>query len=120
MSRFHVLMMFLGVIGTHFKDDGLQDVLIQSGFLADGSAQRAMTGSVYNRSVRMCKLMYEALNKMLVTKMKKIVVSIEDIYNVLLLDWNNEFCYRKFFDSKKMEMYAIEFYKMKEFANRLH
>ena len=59
MGEFHTLMMFLGVIGTRFKDSGLRDILLQSGVLADGSAEQAMTGSMYKRSIRMCKLMHE-------------------------------------------------------------
>ena len=38
MGGFHTVMMFLGVIGIYFKNAGLQDILIQSGGLADGSA----------------------------------------------------------------------------------
>ena len=45
MCGFHMLMMFLGVIGSHFKDAGLQDIFILSEVLADGSAERAMTDS---------------------------------------------------------------------------
>ena len=59
MGEFHTLMMFLGVIGTRFKDSGLRDILLQSGVLADGSAEQAMTGSMYKRSIRMYKLMYK-------------------------------------------------------------
>ena len=57
MGGFHTMMLLLGIIGTHFKDAGLQDILIQSGVSDEGSAERAMTGSMYNRSVRMCKIM---------------------------------------------------------------
>ena len=59
MSEFRTLMMFLGVIWTRFKDSGLRDILLQSGVLADGSAEQAMIGSMYKRSIRMCKLMHK-------------------------------------------------------------
>ena len=49
MGGSHTLM-FLGVIGIRFKDAGLQDILIQSRVLADGSAERAITSSMYNCS----------------------------------------------------------------------
>ena len=69
-----------------------------------------MTGSMYNRSVRVCKLKYEALNRMLITEMEKEkVLSTKDVYNVLQLDSNNESCYRKFVDSEEMEKYVIVF-----------
>ena len=73
------MMLLLGIIGTHFKDAGLQDILIQSGVSAEGSTERAMTGSMYNRSVRMCKLMYEALTRMLITEMERNIESIEEV-----------------------------------------
>ena len=57
MGGFHTLIIFLGIIGTCFKDASLQDILIQSGVLVNGSAEWAMTGSMYNRSVRMRKLL---------------------------------------------------------------
>ena len=64
-------MIFLEVNGTPLKNAVLQDILIQSEFLTDGSDKQAITGSMYNHSVRMYKLMYEALNRMLITEMKK-------------------------------------------------
>ena len=71
MVWFHTLMIFLEVNGTPLKNAALQDILIQSEFLTDGSDKQAITGSMYNHSVRMYKLMYEALNRMLITEMEK-------------------------------------------------
>ena len=113
MGGFHTLMMFLGIIGSCFKDAGVQDILIQSGVLADGSAERAMTGSMYNRSVRMCKLMYEALTRMLITEIERNIESIEEVYGVLPSDWNNESCYHKFVNSDGMKKYVMAFYDYK-------
>ena len=65
---------------------------------------------MYNRSVRVCKLKYEALNRMLITEIEKEkVLSTKDVCNVLQLDSNNESCYRKFVDSEEMEKYVILF-----------
>ena len=64
-------MIFLEVNGTPLKNAALQDILIQSEFLTDGSDKQAITGSMYNHSVHMYKLMYEALNRMLITEMEK-------------------------------------------------
>ena len=58
MGWFHALMMLLVVIGTRFKDAGLQDILIQREVLTDGFAEWVITGSMYNHSVRICKLMF--------------------------------------------------------------
>ena len=61
---------FSRAIATSFKDADLQDILIQSSVLANGFAERAITFND-NRSVRKCKLMYEALNRMLIMGMEK-------------------------------------------------
>ena len=46
--------------------------------MADRSTERAMTGSMYNRSVRMCKLMYEAITRMLIRGMERNTESIDE------------------------------------------
>ena len=113
MGGFHTLMMFLGFIGTHFKDAGLQDILIQGGVLAGGSAERVMTGSMYNHFVRMCRLMYEAFTRMLITKMERNIESIEEVYGMLPSDWNNESCYHEFVNSDETKKYIMAFYDYK-------
>ena len=70
LGMFHMLMMYLGIIGKRFKDAGLRDVLIQSEILAEGSVDKALAGKMYNRSVRSCKLVYEALHRLLISKME--------------------------------------------------
>ena len=70
LGMFHMLMMYLGIIGKHFNEAGLRDVLIQSQILAEGSVDKALTGKIYNRAVRSCKLMYEALHRLLISKME--------------------------------------------------
>ena len=68
LGIFHLLMMYLGIIGKRFKDAGLKDVLVQSEIVAEGSIERALSGKMYNRAVRCYKLMYEALMRLLVDR----------------------------------------------------
>ena len=68
LGIFHLLMMYLGIIGKRFKDAGLRDVLIQSEIVTEGSIERALTGKMYNRAVRCYKLMHEALTRLLIDK----------------------------------------------------
>ena len=70
LGMFHMLMMFLGIIRKRFKDAGLRDVLIQIQILAEGSVYNVLDGQMYNRSVQSCKLVYEALNRLLIAKME--------------------------------------------------
>ena len=46
LSIFHLLMMYLGIIGKRFKDAGLRDVLVLSEVVAEGSTERALTGKM--------------------------------------------------------------------------
>ena len=70
LGIFHTLMMFLGIIGKRFGDAGYRDILVQSEIIAEGSVDRALTGKMYNRSVRAVKLTYEALSRILVEKLE--------------------------------------------------
>jgi hypothetical protein len=61
MGLFHMLMMYMHILSKHFSDAGLCDVLIQNNVIAEGSVDKALSGKMYNRGVRMYKLMYEAV-----------------------------------------------------------
>ena len=63
-----MLMMFLGIIGKRYKDAGLKDVLVQSELIAEGSVDKALSGKMYNRSVRCHKIVYEALYRLFLKK----------------------------------------------------
>ena len=78
LGIFHKIMMYLGVTGKRYKDAGVEDVLIQSEVIAEGSVDRALAGEMYNRSNRSNKLMYEALNRLLLDKMVENIDCIED------------------------------------------
>eukprot|EP00794_Sanderia_malayensis_P001474 gene1474-1632_t len=51
--------MFLGTIGKRFGDAGLKGILVQSGVLAEGSADKALQGSMYNRAGVLEKAVYD-------------------------------------------------------------
>ena len=53
LRNFHLLMMFLVVIGKRFGDAGLRDLAVQSGIISEGSVDKALDGHIYNRAVRM-------------------------------------------------------------------
>lgn len=56
LGIFHMLMMYLGIISRRYKDAGLKDVLIQSGVIAEGSMDKALSGKMYNRAVDVSRL----------------------------------------------------------------
>ena len=63
METFHIILTFLAVISSRFKDAGLRDILIQSSVVAEGSLHTTFTGSrAYKRSIRPYKILYEAFS----------------------------------------------------------
>ena len=74
---FHMVMMYLGVIGKRFKDAGRQDVLIKSEISGE-SIDRALSGKRYNRTVHCNKHFYEALYRLLIAKFEASVNDIDD------------------------------------------
>ena len=63
MGIFHTLMMFMHILSKRFSSAGLRDVLIQSVVIAEGSVDKALSGKMYNRGVRLYKLAYEAITR---------------------------------------------------------
>ena len=82
LGTFHTIMMFMTVIYKRLKDAGLGDLVIQSGLLAEGLADQALSGKMYSRNVRVYKLMYEALFSLFLDAMEDFH---EDYY------WNSSF-----------------------------
>lgn len=60
-----MLMMYMHILSKRFADGGLRDILIQSNVISEGSVDRALNGMMYNRGVRIYKLMYEAVSRKL-------------------------------------------------------
>lgn len=61
MVMFYMLMMFMHILSKRFADAGLHYVFMQSGVIAEGTVDSALCGKMYNRGVRVYKLMYEAI-----------------------------------------------------------
>ena len=66
MGTFHIILTFLAVIASRFKDAGLRDVLIQSSVVAEGSVDTMFSGSrSYKRAIRIYKILYESFSRIL-------------------------------------------------------
>lgn len=68
LGGFHLLMMYLAILGCRYGDAGLREIAVQSEVIAEGSIDKALEGKHYNRAVRMHKVMYEALCRLLYEK----------------------------------------------------
>ena len=62
LGGFHLLMMFLGVMGIRYGDSELWDIAVQSDIIAEGSIKKVLQGKHYNRAVHTHKIVYEALS----------------------------------------------------------
>lgn len=64
LGEFHTLMTYLAAIGKRFASSGLEDILVESGVIANGSLKGVLNGHMYNRSIRAHKLLFEALARL--------------------------------------------------------
>ena len=63
IGTFHIILTFLAVISSRFKDAGLRDILIQSSVVTEGSLDTMFTGPrAYKRAIRTYKILYEAFS----------------------------------------------------------
>ena len=63
MGTFHIILTFLAVISSCLKDAGLQDILIHSSIIAEGSVDTMFTGSwAFERAIHTYKILYEAFS----------------------------------------------------------
>ena len=61
MGVFHTICTMLAVIGKRFGDAGLRYLSVEYGVIADGSIAGVLDGKKYNKAIRLHKLVYEAL-----------------------------------------------------------
>ena len=58
MGTFHIILIFLSVISSRFKDAGLRIIPIQSSVVPEGSVDTMFTGSrAYKRAICTCKIL---------------------------------------------------------------
>ena len=67
MGMFHMLMTYTQILLKRFDDAGLQDAHIQCAVV--GSVSMAFRGKCYNRGIRLYKLFYEALLRIVINRL---------------------------------------------------
>ena len=63
MGGFHLLM---GIIGHRFGDAGLVELAVEPDAVAGGSIEKILSGKNYSRAIKMHKILYEALIRVLI------------------------------------------------------
>jgi hypothetical protein len=62
---FHLLCSYMGALGKSIRCSGFEEILVESGIFASGSIENVMSGKDYNRALRVHKLVFEALERLL-------------------------------------------------------
>ena len=66
MGVFHLIMTYMHILFKLFAGADLKDALIQSDVVAEGSIDLVLRGKCYNRGMRLYKLFYETLLRMVI------------------------------------------------------
>ena len=81
MGMFHLTMTFMAILNKRSSGAGLKDALIQSGVIGEGSVDSVLRGKYYNRGIRMHKLFYESLQRLLFEKLESGTAQLDDYFN---------------------------------------
>ena len=65
MGAFHTICNFLVRLGKRFKDTGLRDIAVESAVIAEGLVEAVLEIRQYNRTVRIHKIIYKALQRLI-------------------------------------------------------
>ena len=65
LGGFHLLSSYLGAMGKYLCGSGFEEVVVKSGICAGGSIDKVMAGNHYSHDLRVHKLTYEALERLL-------------------------------------------------------
>ena len=67
MGVFHTICSLFGTVGKMMRGSGFSEIIIESGICASGSLNRVMSGKHFNRALRVHKLLFEALERLMLT-----------------------------------------------------
>lgn len=85
MGGFHIACNYMKAIGQHMACTGLAEMWVESGVLAEGSAQKVLNGKAYAKGMRIHKLTYQALWRILLPRfLDFLVIDYYKIYELLL------------------------------------
>ena len=71
MGVFNTIYPLFGTLGKMTKGSGLTEIIIESDICASGSLDRVMTGKHSNRALKVHKLVFEALERLLLMRFEE-------------------------------------------------
>ena len=86
MSSFHLTCAFMGALGKKMRCSGFEEVLIESGICASGLIEQVLTGKHYNHALRAHKVVYKALERILLQVYESLHGCLFDKQRVTILD----------------------------------
>ena len=115
MGTFHIILTFIAVIAIRFKYAGLQDVVIQSMIVAEGSTDTMFTGTrAYKRAVRVYKILYEALSRLLLQKFDKVYTITSGALLKILENADDLSDFDPLVSSKELQNYCTDLLTFKD------
>ena len=115
IGTFHIILIFLAVIATRFKDAGLRDIAIQSNIVAEGSVDTIFSGTRgYKRTIRVYKILYEAFSRILLKDFKDAHPDTASTMRQYLEDVAEEFDFNFMSENDEMSQYFNDLLTFKE------
>ena len=66
---FHFIMVYMSIFNKRFGSAKMRDALVQSSIVAEGSVDSTLRGKSYNRGIQLYKILYEALNRLIIAEL---------------------------------------------------
>ena len=86
MGSFHLTCAFIGALGKKMRCTGLEEVLMESGIRASRSIEQVLTGKHYNHALPVHRVVYEALEQILLQVYESLHGCLFDEQGVTTLD----------------------------------
>ena len=86
MGSFHLVCAYMCALGKSIRGSGFEEILIESEICASGSIVKVITGKHYNRALRVHKLVFEALERLLYQRYEALYGALwnEDAKSILI------------------------------------
>ena len=63
LGAFHIMCIYIAVIGKRFGDAGLRDIVVESNILGESSVDKMLKGKHYNNAMRVLKYLFDAIKR---------------------------------------------------------
>ena len=86
MGSFHLTCSYMGALGKNMRCSAFEEILIESGICASGLIEQVMRGNHYNWALRVHKIVYEALERLLLDVYESLYGHLADKEGTAVLD----------------------------------